>query len=128
MPKKKVKAPSASAKKAVRKKVVRKKVVKKAAKRQTKWLAEIEGQPLSDKEAEVVRLVSLGCTVKEAAAILKVAPSTVDNHRTRAMAKLGVDKAALLTRVAIREGVTTLDEKLTTLEKRRSGRKGDGWN
>ncbi len=83
---------------------------------------------LSDREREVVRLLSLGCTVAEAAAILKLAPSTVDNHKTRAMGKLGTDKAALLTRIALKTRITSQKDKLTLAEKRRSGRKRDGWN
>jgi DNA-binding CsgD family transcriptional regulator len=83
---------------------------------------------LTKREAEVVRLVSLGCTVPEAATILKLAPSTVDNHKSRAMRKLGTDKVALLTRVAIKLKISPLSDKLTVTEKRRSGRKNDGWN
>jgi DNA-binding CsgD family transcriptional regulator len=83
---------------------------------------------LTKREEEVVRLISLGCTVPEAAAILKLAPSTVDNHKSRAMAKLGTDKVALLTRVAIKKHISSMKDKLTQLEKRRSGRKNDGWN
>jgi DNA-binding NarL/FixJ family response regulator len=83
---------------------------------------------LTKREIEVVRLVTLGCTVAEAAAVLKLAPSTVDNHKSRAMGKLGTDKVALLTRVAIKRRYTTLTDKLTTTEKRRSKRQADGWN
>jgi DNA-binding CsgD family transcriptional regulator len=83
---------------------------------------------LTQREREVVRLVSLGCSVKEAAAILRLAPSTVDNHRSRAMTKLGTDKAALLTRLAIKKRISGLNDKLSLAEKRRSGRKRDGWN
>lgn len=83
---------------------------------------------LTNREAEVVRLVSLGCSVPEAAKILKLAVSTVDNHKSRAMAKLGTDKVALLTRVAIKRRISPLGDKLTPTEKRRSGRKHDGWN
>lgn len=83
---------------------------------------------LTPRETQVVRLLSLGCTVKEAAAVLKLAPSTVDNHKLRAMTKMGVNKLALLTRLAIKEKVSLLDDKLTALEKRRSGRRNDGWN
>lgn len=83
---------------------------------------------LTPREREVVRLVSLGCTVKEAAAILKLSPSTVDNHKWRAMTKLGTDKIALLTRLAIKMRLTSISDKLTAVEKRRSGRKKDGWN
>lgn len=87
-----------------------------------------EREALTDRETEVVRLVSLGCTVQEAARILKLAANTVDNHKSRAMAKLGTDKAALLTRIAIEMKITTLRDRLSPLEKRRSGRKRDGWN
>ena len=80
------------------------------------------------REKEVVRLISLGCTVGEAAKILKLAPSTVDNHKARIMAKLGVDKTAVLTRLALKHRVSTMKDKLTPAEKRKSGRKNDGWN
>ncbi|MGI6418358.1 MAG: response regulator transcription factor [Thermoguttaceae bacterium] len=83
---------------------------------------------LTPREREVVRLASLGCTVHEAAKILKLAPSTVDNHKARAMAKLGTDKAALLTRLAIKLKITSVNDVLTDAEKRKSGRKNDGWN
>jgi len=83
---------------------------------------------LTEREKEVVRLVSLGCTVKEAAAVLKLAPSTVDNHKARAMAKLGTDKIALVTRLAIKMRITSMKDQLTAAEKRRSGRRNDGWN
>ena len=83
---------------------------------------------LTPREKEVVRLASLGCTVGEAAKILKLAPSTVDNHKARAMGKLGTDKAALLTRLALKLKITNMNDKLTTAEKRKSGRKKDGWN
>ncbi len=83
---------------------------------------------LTPREQEVTRLMSLGCTVKEAAAILKLAPSTVDNHKTRAMTKLGTDKVVLLTRLAIKLRISSLKDKLSPAEKRRSGRKRDGWN
>ena len=83
---------------------------------------------LTEREKEVVRLCSLGCSVPEAAKILKLAPSTVDNHKSRAMSKLGTDKAALLTRLAILNKIAGPNDKLTPTEKRRSGRKNDGWN
>ena len=83
---------------------------------------------LTPREKEIVRLASLGCTDQEAAKILKLAPSTVNNHKARAMAKLGTDKAPLLTRLALKLKVTSMTDKLTPAEKRKSGRKGDGWN
>jgi DNA-binding CsgD family transcriptional regulator len=83
---------------------------------------------LTPREREILRLVSLGCTVKEAAAVLNVAPSTADNHKARLMAKLGADKAAVLTRLAIKLGVSSMQDTLSAAEKRRSGRSQDGWN
>ena len=83
---------------------------------------------LTPRHREVVRLISLGCTVGEISRILRIATSTADNHRARAMKILGTDKAVLLTRLAIKYRLSSLDDKLTLAEKRRSGRKGDGWN
>ncbi len=83
---------------------------------------------LTKRETEVVRLASLGCTLDNIAWILDISPNTVDNHRTRAMKKLGVSKATLLTRVAIKKKITTINDKLTPKEMELSGRMDDGWN
>lgn len=86
------------------------------------------GVQLTKRQREVVRLLSLGCTVKEAAKILNLSPSTVDNHKSAAMAKLGTDKLALLTRLAIQMRITSMRDRLSPAERRASGRKNDGWN
>jgi len=83
---------------------------------------------LTPRQREVVRLVSLGCTVEEIALVLNLSPSTVDNHKTRAMQRLGTNKVALLTRLAIKHRISSLKDQLTRAEKRRSGRGNDGWN
>lgn len=83
---------------------------------------------LSERERQVVRLISLGCSVAEAAKILGLSPNTVDNHKSRAMAKLGVEKTALLVRRAIKHRISPLNDKLTAAEKRKRGKKRDGWN
>jgi DNA-binding NarL/FixJ family response regulator len=83
---------------------------------------------LTPRQLEVVRLVSLGCNTSEAAAILGLSESTVDNHKAAAMKSLGTDKATLLTRIAIKHKFSSLDDSLTTAEKRKCGRKNDGWN
>ena len=83
---------------------------------------------VTPREKQIVRLLSLGCSVNEAAKILKLAPSTVNNHKTRVMAKFGTDKTVLLTRLALKYRLTSMKDKLTLTEKRRSGRKNDGWN
>lgn len=73
---------------------------------------------LTNREHEVVRLISLGCTTTDVANILGVAEPTVDTHRTKAMAKIGVKKVATLTRYAIRHRVSTINDDLTPSEKR----------
>ena len=83
---------------------------------------------LTERQIQVVRLISLGCTVEEIAAILDLAPATVDNHKARAMKALGAGKAALVTRLAIKHRISSLKDKLTRTEKRKCGRKNDGWN
>jgi DNA-binding CsgD family transcriptional regulator len=83
---------------------------------------------LTPRQREVVRLVALGCNVSETAKLLKIAPSTADNHRARAMQLLGVDRAVLLARVAIKYGITSLNEKLTPAERKKRGKRKDVWN
>jgi DNA-binding CsgD family transcriptional regulator len=83
---------------------------------------------LTPRQLEVVRLVSLGCTNDESASILGLSPATVDNHKTRAMRALGTDKAVLVTRLALKHRFTSMKDELTRSEKRKSGRKNDGWN
>jgi len=83
---------------------------------------------LTRRQVEIIRLLSLGCTVKETAKLLGLSPSTVDNHKSRAMWILGTDKMVLVARLAIYYGITSADETLTPAEKRKSGRPNDGWN
>ncbi|QEG36060.1 response regulator transcription factor [Bythopirellula goksoeyrii] len=83
---------------------------------------------LTERQRQVVRLTSLGCSTEETAAILGLAVSTADNHKAAAMQRLGTDKAALLTRLAIKYRISSLKDKLSAAEKRKSGRKNDGWN
>jgi DNA-binding NarL/FixJ family response regulator len=71
---------------------------------------------LSPREIEVIRLLSLGCTVKEIASVLGISTSTVENHKARTMRKLGVFKSVLLTRIAIKLGISDIDDRLTDSE------------
>ena len=77
---------------------------------------------------EILRLIALGCSIEDIANILGLAPSTVDNHRTRLMNALGVYKSTLLVRIALKYKVSHIDEKLTAGEKRKRGGGKDGWN
>jgi DNA-binding CsgD family transcriptional regulator len=78
---------------------------------------------LTGRQRQVVRLVSLGCSCAEIGAILELSPNTVDIHRTRAMRALAINRATLLTRVAIEHRISPLGDQLTLAEQRRSGRK-----
>lgn len=68
-------------------------------------IAKVALKSLTPRETEVMRLVATGNTVKDCARILKLAQSTVDNHKSRLMRKLNVHKSSELTRLAIREGL-----------------------
>ena len=57
---------------------------------------------LTDREREVFHLVIEGLTTKEVARRLDIAVKTAENHRTRAMEKLGVKNVAELIRYAVR--------------------------
>lgn len=83
---------------------------------------------LTPRQREVVRLTSLGCTVNEIAKILKIAPSTADNHRSRAMKILGTDRAVLLARIAIKYRISSMQDRLAAPERKRRGRRKDVWN
>lgn len=83
---------------------------------------------LSSRQIQVVRLTSLGCTTHEVAAILGIAKSTAENHKATAMKVLGTDKAVLLARLAIKHKFSSLNDTLSTAEKRKCGRRNDGWN
>jgi len=62
-------------------------------------------QGLSDREREVLALLARGQSSKEIATTLDISVRTVDTHRSNLMRKLGVKSVALLTQVAIREGI-----------------------
>jgi DNA-binding CsgD family transcriptional regulator len=83
---------------------------------------------LTPRQREVVRLTSLGCTVNEIAKVLGIAPSTADNHRSRAMKILGTDRAVLLARIAMKYRISSLTDKMTAAEKKKRGRRKDSWN
>jgi DNA-binding NarL/FixJ family response regulator len=65
-------------------------------------------QGLTEREREVLTLIARGLTTKEIAASLDIGPRTVETHRANLMRKLGVKSVALLTQVAIREGIVPI--------------------
>jgi len=63
---------------------------------------------LTDRECEVIRLLSLGMTSKEIAMHMNVSSKTIDASRRRIMDKLGIDSIAQLVKHAIRIGLATV--------------------
>ncbi len=63
---------------------------------------------LTDREREVLVLLARGMSTKEIAATFDISGRTVETHRANLMRKLGVKSVALLTQVAIREGIVDL--------------------
>ena len=64
---------------------------------------------LTLKERELLQLLAENKTTKEAARLLHVSIKTIDARRHSIMDKLGVSGIADLTKIAIKEGLTTLD-------------------
>jgi len=65
---------------------------------------------LGAREREVVQLVAEGKTSAETAAQMHISIRTVETHRRNIVQKLGLRGTAELTRYAIREGLTTLED------------------
>jgi DNA-binding NarL/FixJ family response regulator len=62
------------------------------------------GGDLSDREAEVVRLIATGHSNKEIASRLCLSVKTVETYKARSMEKLGLDSRAGLVRYALQRG------------------------
>jgi DNA-binding NarL/FixJ family response regulator len=65
---------------------------------------------LSVREREVLQLIAEGKATKEVAAMLGVGVKTAETHRRSIMEKLNIDSVAELTKYAIREGLTALEQ------------------
>jgi len=78
---------------------------------------------LSPRQRQIVRLTSLGCTSHQIATILGMSRWTVENHQFQAKERLGVSKAAVLTRIAIKHRISPLDDKLSSAEEKKLARK-----
>jgi len=62
---------------------------------------------LTERERQVVQLLTEGKSTKQIAQQLHVSPKTVDSNRRQIMSKLGIFNIAELTKYAIREGLTS---------------------
>lgn len=63
---------------------------------------------LTPREKEILRLVAEGKTTRQIAEALVISPKTVEGHRTRLMAKLGVHDRVELVKFAMRRGLISL--------------------
>ena len=63
---------------------------------------------LTEREREVLQLISEGKSTKQIAAELSVSAKTVESHRRQVMGKLNIRNVAELTKYAIREGLTSV--------------------
>lgn len=65
---------------------------------------------LTPREREVLQLIAEGKTVKEIAAALYLSHKTIEKHREQIQRKLKAHSVAELTKYAIREGLTPLED------------------
>ncbi len=65
--------------------------------------------PLTNKEREVLVLLTQGLTSKEAAHRLQLSPQTIDVHRKNMMKKLGIHNIPGLMRWALRTGIISVE-------------------
>jgi DNA-binding NarL/FixJ family response regulator len=66
---------------------------------------EVSVDPLTPREAEVLKLIAEAYTNQRIADALVISPKTVENHRARILDKLGMRDRVELTRYAIRRGL-----------------------
>lgn len=69
-----------------------------------------KGRALTARECEVLQLIAEGRSAKDIASALSVSVKTVETHRQQVMSKLGMHSVAELTKHAIREGLTPLEQ------------------
>ena len=65
---------------------------------------------ITPREREVLQLIAEGKSVKEIAGALYISHKTVEKHREQIMRKLNAHSIAELTKYAIREGITSLED------------------
>lgn len=64
---------------------------------------------LTNRECEILQLISEGKSTKQIAEILFISPKTVESHRANIMEKLNIHNVPELTKYAIRTGLTSLE-------------------
>ena len=69
-----------------------------------------ESSPLTRRESQVLGLLAQGNSTRQIAEQLNLSVNTIDTHRRRIMLKLDLHSIAELTKYAIREGITSVDD------------------
>jgi len=64
---------------------------------------------LTNRECEILQLISEGNSTKKIADVLFISPKTVESHRANIMEKLNIHNIPELTKYAIRAGLTSLE-------------------
>lgn len=64
---------------------------------------------LSNRESEILQLMSEGNAIKRIGKVLYISPKTVESHRANIMEKLDIHNIPELTKYAIRTGLTSLN-------------------
>jgi len=67
-------------------------------------------EPLGPREREIVQLLAEGRSSPQIARELHISTRTVESHRRNIMKKLGVHSLAEITKYAVREGLTSIDD------------------
>jgi DNA-binding NarL/FixJ family response regulator len=70
--------------------------------------SDVDGDPLTPRERQILQLVAEGKTTKEIAGLLSVSFKTAESHRNRIMKKLDIHNVTGLVHYAIRRGITQL--------------------
>ena len=65
---------------------------------------------LTNRENEILQLISEGNSTKRIAEVLFISPKTVETHRANIMEKLNIHNLPELTKYAIRAGLTSVDK------------------
>jgi len=69
-----------------------------------------DSEVLTDREREILQMISEGKTTKQIALKLHISIKTVETHRRKIMNKLNMFNVAELTKYAIRKGLTSLEK------------------
>jgi len=65
---------------------------------------------LTSRERETLQLIAEGKSTAETANLLNVSPKTIETHRKNMMDKLDIHNIADLTKYAVREGLTSIED------------------